>query len=64
MRLLRGGEQLAVLRVLANRRRSLGGDNTRMVSQLHRVLFELMHEQHTRSAAVADVPAARLRRDR
>ena len=44
-------EQLAVLRVLANRRRSLGEDHTRMVSQLHRALFELMHEQHTRSAA-------------
>ena len=34
--------QLAVLRVLADRRRSLGEDHTRMVSQLHRLLLELI----------------------
>jgi hypothetical protein len=33
-------EQLAVLRVLVDRRRSLGDDHTRMVSQLHRLLLE------------------------
>ncbi len=33
-------EQLAVLRILVDRRRSLGGDHTRMVSQLHRLLLE------------------------
>ena len=35
-------EQLAVLRVLADRRRSLGEDHTRMVSQLHHLLLELI----------------------
>jgi hypothetical protein len=31
-------QELAVLRILADRRRSLGEDHTRMVSQLHRVV--------------------------
>ncbi len=35
-------EQLAVLRVLVDRRRSLGEDHTRMVSQLHALLLELI----------------------
>ncbi|MBA3251689.1 MAG: IS110 family transposase [Geodermatophilaceae bacterium] len=35
-------EQLAVLRVLVDRRRSLGEDHTRMVSQLHAHLLELI----------------------
>jgi transposase len=35
-------EQLAVLRLMADRRRSLGEDHTRMVSQLHRLLLELI----------------------
>jgi len=35
-------EQLAVLRVLVDRRRSLGEDHTRMVSQLHHLLLELI----------------------
>jgi hypothetical protein len=35
-------EQLAVLRVLADRRRSLGEDHTRMISQLHQLLLELI----------------------
>ena len=35
-------QQLAVLRVLADRRRSLGEDHTRMISQLHRLLLELI----------------------
>ena len=35
-------EQLAVLRILVDRRRSLGEDHTRMVSQLHRLLLELV----------------------
>ncbi len=35
-------EQLAVLRILADRRRSLGEDNTRMTSQLHQLLLELI----------------------
>jgi transposase len=35
-------EQLAVLRVLVDRRKSLGEDHTRMVSQLHHLLLELI----------------------
>ena len=35
-------QQLAVLRILVDRRRSLGDDHTRMVSQLHRLLLELI----------------------
>jgi len=35
-------EQLAVLRVLVDRRRGLGEDHTRMVSQLHQLLLELI----------------------
>jgi transposase len=35
-------EQLAILRILADRRRSLGDDHTRMVSQLHQLLLELI----------------------
>jgi transposase len=35
-------EQLAVLRILVDRRRSLGEDHTRMVSQLHHLLLELI----------------------
>jgi transposase len=34
--------QLAVLRVLADRRRSLGEDHTRMVAQLHHLLLQLI----------------------
>ena len=35
-------EQLAVLRILVDRRRALGEDHTRMVSQLHQLLLELI----------------------
>jgi transposase len=35
-------EQLAVLRILVDRRRSLGEDHTRMISQLHRLLLDLV----------------------
>jgi transposase len=35
-------EQLAMLRILVDRRRSLGEDHTRMVSQLHQLLLELI----------------------
>jgi transposase len=34
--------QLALLRILVDRRRSLGEDHTRMVSQLHQLLLELI----------------------
>ncbi|MSY86083.1 MAG: IS110 family transposase [Actinobacteria bacterium] len=35
-------EQLAVLRLLVDRRSSLGDDHTRMISQLHQLLLELI----------------------
>jgi transposase len=35
-------EQLAVLRILVDRRRSLGEDHTRMISQVHQLLLELI----------------------
>jgi len=35
-------EQLAVLRILVDRRRALGEDHTRMVAQLHQLLLELI----------------------
>ena len=35
-------EQLTVLRILVDRRRSLGEDHTRMISQLHQLLLELI----------------------
>jgi len=35
-------EQLAILRILVDRRRSLGEDHTRMDSQLHQLLLELI----------------------
>ena len=38
LRPVAGDAQLAVLRILADRRRSLGEDHTRMVSQLHQLL--------------------------
>jgi transposase len=37
-----GDAQLAVLRILADRRRSLGEDHTRMICQLHQLLLELI----------------------
>ena len=35
-------QQLAVLRVLVDRRRSLGEDHTRMIAQLHHLLLQLI----------------------
>jgi transposase len=46
-------QQLAVLRVLADRRRVLGEDHTRMVAQLHHLLLEL-----TPGGAKKDLSAA------
>ena len=46
-------EQLAVLRLLVDRRRSLGEDHTRMISQLHQLLLELIP-----GGAKKDLPAA------
>jgi transposase len=47
-------QQLAVLRILADRRRALGEDHTRMVSQLHHLLLELIP-----GGAKKDLSAAR-----
>ena len=56
-------QQLTVLRVLADRRRSLGEDHTRIVSQLHQHLLELIPGGAKRdlSAAQAKVLLARVR---
>jgi transposase len=56
-------QQLAVLRILADRRRSLGEDHTRMISQLHQLLLELIPGgAHTSlSAAQAKALLARVR---
>lgn len=50
-------EQLAVLRVLVDRRRALGEDHTRMVSQLHHLLLELIP-----GGAKKDLSAAQARK--
>jgi transposase len=42
LRPVAGDQQLAVLRILADRRRSLGEDHTRMISQLRQLLLELI----------------------
>ncbi len=56
-------EQLEVLRILADRRRALGEDHTRMISQLHQLLLELIPGGAKRalSAAQAKVLLARVR---
>jgi transposase len=55
--------QLAVLRILADRRRSLGEDHTRMVCQLHQLLLELIPggAKKSLSAAQAKALLARVR---
>ena len=56
-------EQLTVLRILVDRRRSLGEDHTRMVSQLHQLLLELIPggAQKSLSAAQAKALLAKVR---
>jgi transposase len=56
-------EQLAVLRILVDRRRSLGDDHCRMISQLHQLLLELIPggAKTSLSAAQAKVLLARVR---
>jgi transposase len=56
-------QQLSVLRILADRRRSLGEDHTRMISQLHRLLLELIPggAKKDLSAAQARVLLAKVR---
>ncbi len=50
-------EQLAVLRVLVDRRRSLGEDHTRMTSQLHQLLLELIPGGAKRDLSAAQAKA-------
>jgi transposase len=50
-------EQLAVLRILVDRRRSLGEDHTRMVSQLHQLLLELIPGGAKKSLSAAQAKA-------
>jgi hypothetical protein len=50
-------EQLAVLRLLVDRRRSLGEDHTRMISQLHQLLLELIPGGAKRDLAAAQARA-------
>jgi transposase len=56
-------QQLAVLRVLVDRRRALGADHTRMVCQLHQLLLELIPggAKTDLSAAQAKALLARVR---
>ena len=63
LRPVAGNEQLAVLRILADRRRSLGEDHTRMICQLHQLLLELIPggAQKSLSAAQARALLARVR---
>src|SRR4051794_23397139 len=50
-------EQLAVLRIMVDRRRSLGDDHTRMVSQLHQLLLQLIPGGAKRSLSAAQAKA-------
>ncbi|RQX02529.1 IS110 family transposase [Micromonospora inaquosa] len=50
-------EQLALLRILVDRRRSLGEDHTRMVSQLHQLLLELITGGAKKSLSAAQAKA-------
>src|SRR6266516_2001911 len=49
--------QLAVLPILADRRRSLGEDHTRMISQLHQLLLELIAGGASKSLSAAQAKA-------
>src|SRR5665648_985659 len=50
-------EQLAVLRTLVDRRRSLGEEHTRMVAQLHHLLLELVPGGAKKSLSAAQAKA-------
>jgi len=50
-------EQLAVLRILVDRRRSLGEEHTRKVSQLHQLLLELIPGGAKRDLSAAQAKA-------
>ena len=49
--------QLALLRILVDRRRSLGEDHTRMISQLHQLLLELIPGGAKKSLSAAQAKA-------
>ena len=49
--------QLEILRVLADRRRALGEDHTRMICQLHRLLLELIPGGAKKSLSAAQAKA-------
>ena len=57
LRVVTDDQQLAVLRILADRRRSLGEDHTRMISQLHQLLLDLIP-----GGAKKDLSAAQARK--
>src|SRR5206468_3683845 len=63
LRPVAGDAQLAVLRILAGRRRSLGEDHTRMICRLHQLLLELIPggAKKDLSAAQAKALLARVR---
>jgi transposase len=63
LRPVAGNEQLTVLRILADRRRSLGEDHTRMICQLHQLLPGLIPggAKKALSAAQARALLARVR---
>ncbi|HXZ70829.1 MAG TPA: transposase, partial [Streptosporangiaceae bacterium] len=50
-------QQLMVLRILADRRRSLGEDHIRMICQLHQLLLELIPGGAKRSLSAAQAKA-------
>ena len=50
-------DHLALLRILVDRRRSLGEDHTRMVSQLHQLLLELIPGGAKKSLSAAQAKA-------
>ena len=50
-------QQLAVLRILVDRRRSLGEDHTQMISQLHQLLLELITGGAKRDLSAAQAKA-------
>jgi transposase len=50
-------EQQALLRILADRRRALGEDHTRMISQLHQLLLELIPGGAERDLSAAQARA-------
>jgi transposase len=50
-------EQLALLRILVDRRRSLGEDHTRMICQLHQLLLELIPGGAKKSLSAAQAKA-------